>query len=43
MQIPEWLKSLPDGLYGDIEVLVSSYKDGHELTAWRLQETQNAL
>ncbi len=43
MQHPTYLDDLEDGVYGDIEVLVSSYKDGHELAAWRRMEASNAL
>src|ERR1043166_647176 len=43
LTIPDWLRGLPDGLYGHIEVLVESFKEGRELAAWRKLEADNAL
>jgi hypothetical protein len=43
MQIPEWLESLPDGLYGSVDDLMNTYQDGREEAAWKRLEASNAL
>jgi hypothetical protein len=43
MQIPDWLKEVEDGLWGNEDTLIESFKEGRELDAWHRQGAQNAL
>ncbi len=43
MQIPEWLKTAEDGLYGSVDQLLESYTTGKEEAAWDRLVAQNAL
>lgn len=43
MTIPDWLRDAEDGVYGSLDALEGSIKDGQEEAAWNRLAAHNAL